>query len=263
MRKTCLASLSFCLALAGAGLGRAEDRSASCHELLDKAIKAMGGEAKLAALKVAIIKTKGTFLFLDRIETTFSDEWFVDGDRYRIYLTGEVKGQQGQQFRESVVINGDQGWLGEDQTGRTRDLPRALLTAAKESLYTVRLVHRLPTLKSKPFELTPLGEIKVGDRQAVGLKVTQKGYPEVCLYFDQQTGLPAKSEVRLREFDIQAGAAGPIVTYAFNFVEHKDYDGLRHFSKVTLQRDGKQFYESTVVDISPLDQLNRVLFDRP
>lgn len=260
MRKACLASLSFCLALAMAGLGRAEDRPASCHELLDKAIKAMGGEAKLAALKVAIFKTKGTFLFLDNTDTSYSAEWFVDGDRYRIYLDAEIKGRA---IRTSVVINGGQGWLCDDQTGKASDLPQVWVTAAKDSLYSVRLLHRLPALKSKPFELTPLGEIKVGDRPAVGIKVVQKGFPEVGLYFDRQTGLPAKSEVRVREFDIQADAAGPAITYAFSFPEYKAFDGLQHFSKITLQRDGQYFTRSTMVEISPLDRLEKILFEKP
>lgn len=260
MKAIGLACLPVVFALTGAGSVGAEDKAAPCRELLDKATKAMGGEAALAPLQAAYFRTKGSFLFLDRIETAFTDEWFVDGERYRIYVNLEVKDLQ---VEESLVLNGDKGWLWESQAKRTVDLPPVMVTAARESLYAFRLLHRLPALKSKPFELSPLEEIKIKDRLAVGMKVVQKGHPEVRLYFDRETALPIKSEVRLREYDIQAATAGQVANYAFYFAEYKDFLGLRHFSKITLEREGKHFYQSTVVEISPTGRLNAILFDRP
>ncbi len=253
-------SLPVFFVLAVACSVRAEDKAAPCRELLDKATKAMGGEEALAPLQAAYFRTKGSFLFLDRIETAFTDEWFVDGDRYRIYVNLEMKDQK---IEQSVVINGDKGWLWESQTKRTVDLPPVLVTAARESLYAFRLLHRLPALKSKPFELSPLEEVKIKDRLAVGMKVMQKGHPEVRLYFDRQTALPVKSEVRLKEYDIQAATAGQVAAFAFYFADYKDFLGLRHFSKITLEREGKHFYQSTVVEINPTGRLNPILFDRP
>ncbi len=259
MNKICLASVVIFLSLAVAGLTQTQN-SASSQELLDRAIKAMGGEAKLAALKVMTLRTKGTYFFNDKIEISFTDDWSVAEDRFRLELSGQAKGEQ---FQETWTINGDQGWLWESQNDKTTRLAQDLLLCLKQSLYAFRLVHRLPALKGQPFELSGLDEVKIGERLAVGLKVAQKDHPDVRLYFDKQTGLPLKSEVRVKEYDIQAQAVGDVVTLAFFFADHKDFDGLKHFSKITLKRNDRQIYETTVNEINPREKLDAGLFGKP
>jgi hypothetical protein len=52
----------------------------------------------------------------------------------------------------------------------------------------------LPMMKSGVYALH-LGDVKVGDKPALGIGVSHKNHKDVSLFFDKETGLPAKSEV--------------------------------------------------------------------
>lgn len=101
------------------------------------------------------------------------------------------------------------------------ELPKELLIPIKECFYAVRLAQTPVRLKYKSFGLSPLGEVKVGTSEAIGLRIIHKGHPDVCLFFDKKTGLPLKSEVRIQEWK------GQEASYEFFFMDYKDFDGLR------------------------------------
>src|SRR4029078_572410 len=93
----------------------------------------------------------------------------------------------------------------------------------------------LTSIQEKPFQLSPLGEIKVGDRPAVGVRGIHKDHKDVGLYFDKETGLPVKSEVRLKTPD------GKEVMIEYRYVDYKDMDGLKHPTKIVVKADDKEF----------------------
>lgn len=230
------------------------DGQAHCQEILEKAIKALGGDAKLEKLHAATWKSKGRYQVNEGVEVSFSDEWSVKGDRNRIDLTGEVTGMM---FKEVWVINGNKGWLKESiSNDKVTELPKELLAPIRECLHVVRLTQMPVTLKNKSFGLSPLGEVKIGTKEAVGLRIIHKGHRDVYLFFDKKTGLPVKSEVRIQEWK------GQEVLYEFFHADYKDDDGLRHFSKITIKRDGKRFLESELSDLKP-QSLDDSAFDKP
>lgn len=242
-----------------AGAGQTQDKTAP-KELLDRAVKAMGGEAKLAALKVLTLRTKGSYVLKDKAEVSFTDDWSMAEDRYRLELRAQSKGEQ---FQETWTSNGGVGWMWESLGDTTTRLPGEHHQYLSQVFYAVRLVHRLSALKGPPFELTPLEEVKIGPSMAVGLKVVQKDFPDVKLYFDKDTSLPLKSEVQLKEYDSQAGALGNSVTMAFIFSDYKEFDGLKHFAKVTLKRNDRMIYETVITEINPREKLDDELFGKP
>ena len=54
------------------------------------------------------------------------------------------------------------------------DLTDAIKTELKEAMYAAQ-AGRLITLKDKKYELSSLGEAKVGDKTVVGVKINQHG----------------------------------------------------------------------------------------
>lgn len=233
---------------------RADDQ-AFCKELLDKSIKAMGGEEKLAKLAVGTIATKGKIIANENVEANFTDMWHVRAsDKFRVDMDATIKDGN---LKVTFVFNGDKGWIRAANATQTQELPKEIVAAIKEGVHAARVVHRLAALKDKGVELSPLGELKIGDRDAVGLRVIQKGHPDLAVYFDKKTVLPIKTELRMSE------GQGQDMAYEFLYEDYKDFDGLNLFSKVTFKRDGKMFLESEITELKPQDRLDDVLFDKP
>src|SRR5262249_50759449 len=123
---------------------------------------------------------------------------------------------------------------------------------------TVRLPQNLTALRGKDVELSHLGEVKVNDRTAIGLKVATKGRPDVDLFFDKETALPLRAEVRVKE----PGQANEIL-YAFDFADYKDVNGVKLFGKMTFKRDDKTFMEMEFSDFQLQEKLGDDTFAKP
>src|SRR5262249_31781195 len=138
------------------------------------------------------------------------------------------------------------------------DMDENLLEIVKDSLYGMRLAQQVFVLKDKSYELALLGEVKVNDRPAVGVKVSSKGRKDVNMYFDKETGLMAKFEHRTRD-----AMSGQEVGEERIILEYKEVDGLKTAKKVLVNRDGKKFLEAEVNEVKFLDQLDDAEFGKP
>jgi hypothetical protein len=238
--------------LAVAGLARADER-ADAEALLDKGIKALGGEANLTKFKAATWKGKGK-LHLGDETADFSGEWALQApDQFRVVL--EVTGKQGT-FKQVRVLNGDKGWIKIDND-ETNELPKETLAEEKKNMHA-HWVATLVPLKDRSLKLAPLPEGKVGDRPVVGVKVTGPDGREFRLFLDKESGLPLKSEWQVK--DLRSGKDIPQeVTYA----DYKDVDGIKRAMKLTVQRDGKPFAEQEISDFKPLEKLDDKPFAKP
>src|SRR5262245_14446353 len=88
------------------GPAPAEDAK-DAKPILDKAIKALGGEEKLAAVKAAAWKGKGKINFGGN-ESNFNSQVTVEGlDRIRSEFEGDFGGMA---VKGALVLNGDKGW---------------------------------------------------------------------------------------------------------------------------------------------------------
>jgi len=83
------------------------------------------------------------------------------------------------------LFTGKDGW--QNMGGKWEKMPREELEVSRISAEVDRIVSLLPLLNEKGFILAPLPETKVGERPAVGVKVSGKDVPEVQLYFDKET----------------------------------------------------------------------------
>lgn len=113
-------------------------------------------------------------------------------------------------------------------------------------------------IKDKGFDLSLTGEIKVGDKPALGVRVSAKGQKDITLYFDKTTGLLAKLEHRVAE-----GGTGNEVTEERIVVEYKKNDaGIPLPKKLVIKHDGKDFLVADVAEAKMLEKLDDSYFTK-
>lgn len=251
MRQLCFGAVAFCVLAAGVANVRA-DADQETQAIIDKAIKAAGGEAKLAKLKAVTLKTKATLRHGD-VESSFSGEWSFSGlDKFS--CEGEVDGTQ-----QRLVLNAKGGWrkVGE----RVQEAHADGLPSVRKLLYGMRGAQMLLPLKDKAVTRSHLGEIKVAGRPAVGVRAAHKDHGEADIYFDKETGLPAKFEAR-----VVWGPDKKECPFACVFADYKEVEGIKYFTKITITTEAnglKGSLEATISDIKTVAQLGDDLFVKP
>jgi hypothetical protein len=251
MRKAVWLAVAACLSPAPA---RADD-AADARAVVDRAVRAMGGKDKLARCQAVAWKGKGS-VQIDAVTVTFTDELSARGlNLYNWQLNAEVNGRA---IGLAVVFNGEKGWLKPDNAPAAQEFPKPYVPLFRADLRAVRLAQHLLPLTDKAYRLSHLGELKVGDRPAVGVKVSHKDWPDVDLLFDKETSLPVRAELRLKE-----GTDGPEVVHSLTFDAYKEADGVKHFTKVALRRDDKLTLEAEATEVSFPEKLDDSTFEKP
>jgi outer membrane lipoprotein-sorting protein len=250
-RFVCLATA---LVVVAAGAARADEKADS-KAVIEKAIKAVGGEEKLAKFNSATFKMKG--------------KWYGMGEG--IDYTGEVAVQVPDKTRIKIdtgagdmkftfirVVNGDKVWskLNNDTT-EVDDKDQ--VKEAKEELYADRVKSLLPLVKEKGFTLEALGEVKVDDKPAVGVRVTHKGHRDINLFFNKESGLLVKSEQTVKDF--MAGGNEQMQETLYS--EYKKFGGTSHATKMVINREGKKYIDAEISDLEAKDKIDGKEFDKP
>ncbi|MBY0522634.1 MAG: hypothetical protein K2R98_04525 [Gemmataceae bacterium] len=222
------------------------DDKADAQAIVDKALKALGGEAKLAKFKAQTWNEKGTYYGMGE-GLPFTGKYAIQfPDKFRMEIENVF----------TIVVDGDKGWM--QGGGETKDLTKEQLAGQKQMLYG-GWVSSLQTIKDKEFTLATQGEIKIDKDAALGVKVSRKGKPDVLLFFDKATGLLAKSEFPVLSDELK----GKEVKQETFFSEYKEVDGVKIPMKVVIKREGKVFVEAQLQDVKPLDKVDPKLFAKP
>lgn len=230
---------------------RADDKA---RAVIERAIKAQGGEEKVAQLRTMRIKVEGSAELVPgqpKVALIVEDVWQMP-DRYKSTSTVTLGGQK---VTQTQTINGDKGWIQAD--GKTQDMPKDALTEMKEQRFAEDL-DRLSFLKDASVELSMLDEVKVDDKPAVGVLVKSKGHRDVKLYFDKKTALLVK-----REHHVLDPLSGKEVAQEVVFGDYQEKDGLKHYKTITAFRDGKKFVEAKVTEIEFYKKLDEKTFAKP
>jgi hypothetical protein len=252
MRSIFRVSLTVCAAVIFSTLVRADDE-ADAKALLDKAIKARGGADTLSKFKAATVKMKGKYYGMgDGIDFTLERSSQFP-DRSRVEISGEANGQK---FSFTQVLQGDKGWNASE--GASQELSKEDLAETKENLYA-EWVTQLYPLTAKEYKLAPLGESKVGDKEAIGLKVSRKDHRDINLYFDKKTSLLVKREATIK--DMMNG--GKEVAEEVLYDDYKEKDGVKYPAKVVVNRDGKKYVESETTEYKPAEKIDDKTFEKP
>src|SRR5207249_4096970 len=137
--------------------------------IVDKGIKALGGEEKLSKVKAYSWKSKGKIKIMDN-ESEFTSEGTVEGlDHISTKFSSEFGGTK---FEVVAVLAGDKGWHTNFMTGTIEELEGDALANQKRSIYLRVIPATLLPLKDKSYKLEADKEDKVGDKTAFGVKVT-------------------------------------------------------------------------------------------
>jgi hypothetical protein len=220
--------------------------------ILDKAIQALGGEEKLKKAEIATFKSKGTITF-DGNENEIKVQATVQGlDHYRSEFDGEFGGNQ---VKGVTVLNGDKGWR--KFNDNKMDMDEDAVANEKRSLYLQVVPMRILPLKDKGFKVESGGEQKVGDKPAVGVKVTGPDGKDFTLYFDKESGLPVRLVAKV------IGFGGEEFTQETTYSDFKEFDGIKKATKITSKRDGMDFLKSEVTEFKVLDKADPKTFSEP
>ncbi|HWY88958.1 MAG TPA: hypothetical protein VNX28_19750, partial [Gemmataceae bacterium] len=252
MRKICVLALSICHVLIAAAVGAGPDDQA--RAVIDKAIRAQGGEASLA--KLWLVRLKGTSK--EPGGTTTWEQTVRLPDRMKNVQNGELDGQKASMV---VVVSGNRGWTRQQLSGKgkprelAQELPMEIVEMIKEELYA-SMLETLISLKEKQYQLSALPEAKVNGRLAAVVKVASKGHEDVKLYFDKENGLLVKRE---QSRDILM--LGRIIEEVF-YSDYQETDKVKLPRKVVKIADGKKS-EYQIIEVQFFDKLDDRVFTNP
>jgi hypothetical protein len=243
VRKILTVGLVSAIALVFTGTLRAEEPK----DIIEKAIKAAGGEEKLAKFKCNTWSAKGTYYGMGN-EIPYTAEYAV---QWPDKLRADIKEYM------VLVLNGDKCWT--KMAGQEASEMNAEQMAEQKEVHHSGYVATLLPLKGKEYTLAALGEVKVGDRPAVGVKVSSKGHRDVSLYFDKETNLLVKGEwtVKARE------EMGKEVTQETLWSDYKEIQGAKIPMKMTINREGKKYVEAENSDLKPVENPDENTFAKP
>ena len=248
MTRQIVALVALALLCGAAGPTRA-DGAQDAQAIVDKAIKALGGEEALGKVKMASWKAK-TRTTIQGNETEGTSTATMQGmDHFRQEAEGEFNGNK---FRFVTVLDGDKG-AGKFGDNRS-EMDKAGVTSQKRIVYLTLIPITILPLKGKEFTLETIAEEKIGDKPAVGIKVTGPDKKDFKLYFDKESGLPVRTTAKI------AGFQGEEVTQETTYSDYKEMAGIKKATKVVAKRNGEKFQEQQVTEFKLLDKVEPKTF---
>lgn len=248
MSRLSLTVFSLITMLAGGGNVHAQE---DARAVLTRAIKAHGGAEVIARYQARHIKVRGT-LTANR-DLPFTHELYYQAPgQMRDVLTVEAEGK-----RSTIVygFDGESGWIVID--GKPNALPEAMKLELKETAHLVRL-SGLSSVLAPGTEATLLPPIELAGRPALGVRLSTRGYRDIALYFDKQSGLLVKAEHQALD-----SATQKLIKEERFYSGWKDVNGLRTPTHVEIFREGKKFMQADAMQLEVLEKLDVGLFRRP
>lgn len=220
--------------------------------ILDKAIKATGGKEKLEKIDAMSWKTKATIIINGDSNPFSSTSTFQGLDRFRTEFDAEFGGNP---VKGVIVLGGNKGWakLGD----QTMDMEEDRIANEKRMVYLQIIPTKLVVLKEKGYKLEAADEQKVNDKPALGIKVTGPDGKDFTIYFDKESGLPARIVARVVGFD------GQEYTQETTVWDYKEFDGIKKATKYTSKRDGEDLVKAEVSEVKLLDKVDAKTFAAP
>jgi truncated hemoglobin YjbI len=227
--------------------------SAAAKAVIDRAIRALGGEEKLtAALKGCTWKTKGTLSIIGSEGPISTDSTIAGLGRYRYKFKAEFGGME---IEGISVLNGDKGLR--SFAGNDMELDKDELTNESRIAYLLASSALIVPLKQSGFSCESEGEENVNNKPAVVLKVIGPDGMDSKLYLDRQSGLPVKQEARITNF------RGQEVTQETLFSDYKEMGGIQKAARTIVKHDGEKYLELETTEFKILDKVDPKLFEKP
>jgi len=254
MSRFWFAVATFGIVLAVSGPARADD-AADARKIIEKAVRARGGREKLEKLPGRVVTFKGTVHSVGdgiAMNGTVSTQ---GADKQRIDVEVDVGGIKAAIL---IVYAGDKGWRKSDLVSKdVVDFSKDRLAEIKEFSHAWWVATLVP-LTDKQFTLATVGEIKVDNKSALGVKMSRKGYSDVDLYCDKETGLLVKTERRMKD-----EMSGQEVNEKAFFGDYKEVQGTKQSHKFSVKRDRKLYFEFEATKIELFEKPDASTFAKP
>jgi len=222
--------------------------------ILAKIVAAMGGEANVTKFKAVSFKAKGIMHVENGMATFAEESYFQPPYQYRVEFDIDFPNMQ--KVKETFIFQKDNAWL--VFNNNSGPLPKELRASFHDYFYGLQAAVSPWDFLAKDYKLSPLGEVMVGDRPALGLRILREGRPDVNLYVDKVSYLPVKGEFRAKTV-----GGNNEVTHEMTFGQHKEFMGVKAFTKMTWKQDGNMFLEREVSEAKPLEKLDDSYFAMP
>jgi hypothetical protein len=250
MKQILGAVLGAALLLGVSGTARAaEDKDAMA--VIDKGIKALGGEEKLKKVQAVTWKAKGKMTFFN----TEADVKFTVTAQGLDHICQEFEAEaMGNKIPGALVLAGDKGWrkFGDN----VMEMDKNNIAGQKRAIYMQAIPITLVQLKGKDFKVEAAGEEKVGDKPAAKLKVTGPDGKDFLLYLDKDSGLPVKLSSKMNFMGEEA-------TIETTFGNYKEFDGIKKATKIEAKRNGEAFQTLEITEFKVLDKVDPKTFEKP
>jgi len=217
-------------------------------DVIEKAIKANGGEEALTKNQAGISKGKGKITIPGVGDVEFTQETaHMVPDKFKETIQMSIMGQN---ISVITVVNGSKFIV--EANGTAVDLDDKMKESMGNAGHMLKVSKLVPLIKEKGYELSLIGEDKVEDKPAIGIRVVSKGKKDLNLYFDKETNMLVKIEHRTVDpFTKNEVNEERIITeYG------KSKDGLPAPKKVVVKHDGKKFLEIEVSDVEFFEKLD-------
>jgi hypothetical protein len=214
----------------------ARDQDEEARAVVAKAVRAHGGD-KLFRVKAVQSTGKATIGALGVKVQTTDARWVQFPDRLKSASQLTVNGVT---LSMGFIYDGKKGWI--QAMDKFQDMDEMTLKEMREQTMYLEQVYLLRFVKDKGCNLLLVGEGKVEDRPAVGVRLECPGRPAINLYFDRQTHLLVKTERPTK-----SPAGGDIVVEKF-FKEYKAVDGIPRPFRVVVRHNGLPFAEWEAVE---------------
>jgi outer membrane lipoprotein-sorting protein len=221
--------------------------------ILKKSIAAHGGDKNLAKYKAAHTKFKGSLAIGDNTTDVTGETFFHKPDKVKNTLTLDVGGMQ---VNVITVFDGTNMWV--SANGDTKEIKDdRILKEIRENLQ-VEGAGGLSDFLEKPYQLNSVGEVKVKDKAAIGIRVSKEGQRDFTLFFDKQTNLIVKTEMRALN-----AMTNTEVTQEKFILDYQEKNGIKMAKRVEIHNDGKLFMSLEIGDVQILEKLDATTFAKP
>lgn len=228
------------------------DDAASARMIVEQAIKASGDLEKYAKFSGVTVKGKGTIHVMGMMIPFTMDLRYQLPDKSRSTIDAEIMGQK---FTIVNVFDGEKGWV--KIADAVNDMSEDQVAEARDQIYALTVTGLLG-LRDQAFKLATLGEGNVDGRTALGVRVSREGKPDISLWFDKESGLLVKSQMRIKD-----GMTGMEVDEATYFLDYQLTDGVKSARKLKVLRDGNPFLEAEVESTDTVEKQEAGLFTKP
>jgi len=184
----------------------------------------------------------------------FSTEtFFQEPDKFKNVVEVEINNMN---VTVTQVFNGKKFWI--NVMGKTIELKDEKdIAELKENMYVEKLTN-LVGLTDKGVTLSALGEVKVNDKAAIGIRASSKGHRDINLYFDKKTHMLVKTETRTVDFQTKQE-----VSQEKYYSDYKEVDGIQQPRKLIIHQDGKRHITLDVTSVMFVDRHEDSVFAEP